>query len=84
MTDNQQPDFAERWVQQWKEAGPRLQAIRDEELRRKHRDGRSKAPRVAGHILYDRYPERHGLVVFQKWMMRHAMLTMRHLSDENQ
>ncbi len=28
------PSFAAQWVEQWKQAAPRLQAIRDEELRR--------------------------------------------------
>jgi uncharacterized protein with GYD domain len=28
------PSFADQWIKQWKEAAPRLQAIRDEELRK--------------------------------------------------
>jgi len=82
MPNNDLPDFAKQWVQQWKEAGTRLQAIRDEELRRKNPGVGSKARPVAGLILFDKYPERHGLVVFQRWMMRQALLTMHHTTGE--
>ena len=47
------PSFAQQWVQQWKQAGPRLQAIRDEELRRlSHKSGKV----IEGVRIYEKYP----------------------------
>lgn len=65
------PSFAAQWVQQWKDAGPRLQAIRDEELRRLGHDAKSSN---ANHMVYDKYPERHGMVTMQKWFLRRQMM----------
>jgi hypothetical protein len=68
------PSFASQWVQQWKNAAPRLQAIRDEELRRLE-PGMKEV--VAGQLIYDKYPERHGMVIMQRWFTR------RHLMSES-
>ena len=73
------PEFASEWIRQWKEAAPRLQAIRDEELRRQSDSTAQTAP-VTNSIplIFDRYPERHGMVVMQRWLMRrHLLETMR-------
>jgi hypothetical protein len=74
------PPYAKQWAQQWKRAAPALQAIRDQELRQLG-DG----PRVsdgpggiaAGHRVYDRNPERHGMVIMQRWFMRQALQACR-------
>jgi hypothetical protein len=66
------PSFAAQWVQQWKDAGPRLQAIRDEELRRLG-DG-PKVAQDSCNVVYDKYPERHGMVMMQKWFMRQQII----------
>ena len=65
------PAFAQQWVQQWKDAGPRLQAIRDEELRRLGQEAKSSSAR---RMVYDKYPERHGMVTMQKWFLRRQMM----------
>lgn len=70
---NELPDFAPQWIQQWKQAAPRLQAIRDEELRRR---GSSDKHGVAGQFLYERNPERHGMVIMQRWFMRRHLLEL--------
>jgi hypothetical protein len=71
--NNELPPFAAQWIQQWKSAAPRLQAIRDEELRRMG----DQSPRsISGHVLYDRYPERNGLVIMQRWFMRRQLLDL--------
>lgn len=68
---SQIPPFAQQWVQQWKQAAPRLQAIRDEELRRLS----GKSSQVVEWIrIYDEYPHRHGMVVMQRWFMRKQLL----------
>ena len=81
---SQLPPYAKQWAQQWKHAAPALQAIRDEELRRlDQRDGSQRQPGdevpQAGQSvvpqLYDRYPERHGMVIMQRWFMRLALLS---------
>ena len=73
------PPFADQWIKQWQEAAPRLQAIRDEELRR--RGGNASRP-LAGHRVYDRNPERHGMVVMQQWFLRkHLLSLMRKAQD---
>lgn len=78
------PDFASQWIQQWKQAAPRLQAIRDEELRQ--RDGRrrgrdSESSQVP--VVFDRYPERNGLVVMQRWWMRRELLRQRQHGEQS-
>ena len=69
------PPFAKQWAQQWKSAGPALQAIRDQELRQL--DGERTSGNAVGHRVYDRYPERHGMVTMQKWFLRRALLERR-------
>jgi hypothetical protein len=77
MPDNQLPDFAALWIQQWKRSAPLLQSIRDEELRRLGEHHSASDKRQASlPIVYDRYPERHGMVIMQRWFMR------RHLMDQ--
>jgi hypothetical protein len=78
------PEFASQWVKQWKEAAPRLQAIRDEELRRREelhqgvlRGGADKP------LIWERYPERHGMVIMQQWFMRGHLLAMNKLLAED-
>ncbi len=68
------PPFAKQWAQQWKRAAPALQAIRDQELRQL--DGDSGGI-VAGHRIFDRNPERHGMVIMQRWFMRQALKSSR-------
>lgn len=70
------PSFAGEWVQQWKEAAPRLQAIRDEELRRRGvgREEVKGKRLVAGTRLFQRNPDRHGMVIMQRWWMRRHLL----------
>lgn len=71
---SQLPDFADAWIQQWKDAAPRLQAIRDEELRRRGTGSRTTGIEPAsGVVLFDRYPERHGMVQMQRWFMRRQL-----------
>ena len=65
------PSFAQLWIQQWKDAAPRLQAIRDEELRRL---GDKSSQPVEGVRIYEPYPDRHGVVVMQRWFMRKELL----------
>jgi len=65
------PSFAAQWVQRWKDAGPRLQAIRDEELRRLGHESKGSG---TSQLIYDKYPERHGMVIMQKWFMRRQLL----------
>ena len=72
------PPFAAEWVQQWKDAAPRLQAIRDEELRRLGDEPGSSPPE---HRVYERYPERHGMVIMQQWFMRRQMLDSMRAGD---
>ena len=70
------PSFAAQWAQQWKDAAPRLQAIRDEELRR-HGDqlqSTNHQSQNEGHRVYERYPERHGMVIMQQWLIRRQLL----------
>lgn len=69
------PEFAKQWAQQWKQAAPALQAIRDQELRQLG-SGTSDSvagTTVAGHFVYDKNPERHGMVIMQRWFMRQAL-----------
>lgn len=65
------PSFAAQWVQQWKDAAPRLQAIRDEELRRMGHESKGSG---TSQLIYDKYPEGHGMVTMQKWFLRRQML----------
>ena len=80
------PSFAKQWAQQWKRAAPALQAIRDQELRQLGGDSSGKSGGdsggesggiVAGHRIYDRNPERHGMVIMQRWFMRQALQSIR-------
>ena len=64
------PPYAEKWAQQWKRAAGALQAVRDQELRQL---GGSPSGIAAGHRVYDRNPERHGMVIMQRWFMRQAL-----------
>ena len=61
----------QRRVAIWKEAGPVLQAIRDEELRQTSNKGIRP---VRGIIVYERCPHRNGLVIMQAWFMRAQLL----------
>jgi len=73
------PSFAQQWVQQWKQAGSRLQAIRDEELRRLN----TKAGKVIeGVRIYEKYPHEHGMVVMQRWLMRKELMVRLSKMDE--
>ena len=72
------PSFAQQWVQQWKQAAPRLQAIRDEELRRL---SCNSSHEIEGIRIYEEYPHRHGMVVMQRWFMRKQLLDSN--SDRN-
>jgi hypothetical protein len=75
MPDNQLPEFAALWIQQWKRSAPLLQSIRDEELRRLGEQHSTSDNRQVGMpILYDRYPERHGMVIMQRWFMRRHLI----------
>lgn len=68
------PIFAKQWAQQWKRAAPALQAIRDQELRQM---GQGHGGIAAGHRIYDRNPECHGMVIMQRWFMRQALQAIR-------
>jgi hypothetical protein len=69
------PAFAKQWAQQWKQAAPALQAIRDQELRQlgSGAGGASVGGMASGHRVYDRNPESHGMVTMQRWFMRQAL-----------
>lgn len=84
MTGKPLPDFAAEWIQQWKQAAPRLQAIRDEELRRFGQGPGShvRQARVQP-IVFDRYPERHGMVIMQQWFMRRHLLQQVNLHSQD-
>ncbi len=73
------PSFASQWVQQWKNATPLLQAIRDEELRRLEPEMKGV---VVGQLIYDRYPERHGMVIMQKWFTRRHLIAESNLKKD--
>jgi hypothetical protein len=77
MTDL--PPFASQWVQQWKDAAPRLQAIRDEELRRL---GNGTNVPSSSYRIHDKYPERHGMVIMQQWFMRRYILSQANLKTD--
>lgn len=77
MSDQPLPDFAAQWIQQWKRSAPLLQSIRDEELRRLGEQHSASGKRPAGMpIVYDRYPERHGMVIMQRWFMRRHLMEL--------
>ena len=75
------PSFAHLWIQQWKDAAPRLQAIRDEELRRL---GDKSSQVVEGVRIYEPYPDRHGMVVMQRWFMRKELLDSSRVRNKEQ
>ncbi len=59
------------WAATWKAAGPKLQAIRDEELRQR----RGKGARVAGVVrVFERNPHLNGMVTMQAWFTRLHLL----------
>lgn len=69
-----------QWADTWKSAGPKLQAIRDEELRQKS----SKGVRVAGGVVvYETNPHLNGLVTMQAWFMRKQLLDLLKSSENN-
>ncbi len=61
------------WVDNWKAVGPKLQQIRDEELRQLSNKGIREA---AGHVVYEAAPHRNGMVTMQAWFMRFHMLQL--------
>ncbi len=65
------PSFAQAWARQWKQAGPLLEQIRDEELRQQ---GGKGVRGVAGRTVFEKYPEQNGMVVMQRWFMRQSIL----------
>jgi hypothetical protein len=73
------PAYAKAWAMQWKHAGPALQAIRDQDLRQL--DGTSSVQLgsggIAGHLVFERHPEKHGMVVMQRWLQRRALIVAR-------
>jgi len=76
------PSFAKQWAQQWKRAAPALQAIRDQELRQLDGDsGGASGGTASGHRVYDRNPERHGMVIMQRWFMRQALQSSRQVKS---
>jgi hypothetical protein len=58
------------WAMQWKAAAPRLQEIRDAELRSLN----TMSQQQSSAVVREENPERNGLVIFQRWMMRLAIL----------
>ena len=70
------PEFAQQWVNQWKAAAPRLQAIRDQELRQLSAGSQSTQSGDSIPLAYDRYPERNGLVIMQRWFQRQMILDL--------
>jgi hypothetical protein len=75
--ESEQPDFAKQWAQQWKQAAPKLQAIRDEELLRLDGNVNSSQQADLPCIVYDRNPQQNGLVIMQRWFQRQAILQCR-------
>ena len=59
------PEFAQRWMEQWRHAAPELRRIRDEELR--------NLPAEVDMEDQSGEPE-HGLVIQQRWFMRMQLL----------
>jgi hypothetical protein len=68
------PEFAAEWAAQWKAAAPRLQAIRDEELRQLAQEPQAPVLMESTPRAYDLYPERNGLVIMQRWFQRKMLL----------
>lgn len=59
------------WAAAWKSAGPKLQAIRDEELRQRS----GKGARMAGGVrVFERNPHSNGMVTMQAWFTRFHLL----------
>lgn len=63
-----------QWIAAWRLAGPRLEAIRDEELRQKSNKG---VRSVAGHTVYETAPHLNGMVIMQAWFQRFHILLNR-------
>ncbi len=59
------------WIEAWRLAGPKLQQIRDEELRQM---GNKGVGAVAGHTVYESCPHRNGMVTMQAWFQRFQIL----------
>ena len=63
-----------QFIAAWKSAGPKLAAIRDEELRQRS----NKGVRMAGGVVvYEPNPHRNGLVTMQAWFTRFQILASR-------
>lgn len=76
------PPYGKQWAMQWKAAAPRLQAIRDQELRRLGNNGAGSSHHhvAEGHILYEKFPERHGMVIMQQWLLRRQVIELMKLA----
>ncbi|MGB7347577.1 MAG: hypothetical protein WBD20_25365 [Pirellulaceae bacterium] len=72
--DTNLPPFASEWIKQWKEAAPRLQAIRDDELRLMGNGQKSVSVRQP--LLYHRNPQSHGMVKMQAWFARRQIMDL--------
>lgn len=69
------------WIAAWKSAAPKLQQIRDEELRQKSGKGNRLA---AGVRVFEAHPHRNGMVTMQAWFTRKFLLdVMRERSDDS-
>lgn len=64
-----------QWAMAWKNAAPKLQAIRDEELRQSRTKGFQYVDEST--VVYDPAPHRNGLVKMQAWFMRFQLLQQR-------
>jgi hypothetical protein len=60
-----------QWLATWKLASPKLEKIRDEELRQKSNKGFRLA---CGVTVYEANPHRNGMVTMQAWFMRLKLL----------
>ena len=73
------PAFAQQWMRQWESAGPKLQAIRERELR--ELDNRKLA---ASHRKLTHAEARgHGLAIQQAWFMRMRLLELEKSKERN-
>ncbi len=64
-------DNEKAWIEAWRTGAPRLQAIRDEELRQLSGKGIRQA---GGVTVYEKNPHANGLVIMQAWFMRFQIL----------
>ncbi len=67
------------WAAAWKAAGPKLQAIRDEELRQCS----GKGARMAGGVrVFEKNPHANGMVTMQAWFTRlHLLNSIQRATD---